>query len=64
MWIFVNFGLNSFRLEESFGGGSVYPELKFHTAETHFDISIAAKAIFSSRAGTIVEPFPSFFLKK
>ena len=39
------------------------PALKYHTNESHLDLSIAAKAIFSTRASTIVEPFPSFFLK-
>ena len=27
------------------------------------DLSIAAKALFSGRAGQVFEPFPSFFLK-
>ena len=37
--------------------------LKFATAESHLDLSIASKALFSTRATTVVEPFPSFFLK-
>ena len=46
-----------------FGNGSVYPELKYNMDAAHLDLSIAAKAIFSTRASTIVEPFPTFFLK-
>ena len=31
--------------------------------EALLDISLASKAIFSGRAYTVVEPFPTFFLK-
>jgi hypothetical protein len=52
-----------YSFEESFNG-NVYPELKFLLEEAQLDISLAAKAIFSTRATTVVEPFPTFFLKK
>ena len=38
-----------FTFEESFKGG-LLTELKYFTHEAHFDLSIAAKAILSSRA--------------
>lgn len=43
--------------------GSVLTELKLQNHEATLDISIAAKAILSSRNLQIFEPFPSFFLK-
>lgn len=52
-----------YTFEESFDG-NVFPELKYLHEEASLDISLAAKAIFSSRATTVFEPFPSFFLKK
>ena len=52
-----------FTFEESFRGG-LLSELKYFTHEAHFDLSIAAKAILSTRAAQILEPFPTFFLKK
>ena len=48
--------------EESFHG-SLLTELKHFTLESHLDISIASKAIFSTRNQDIFEPFPTFFLK-
>ena len=43
--------------------GSVLAELKHYPHESAFDLSIAAKALYSYRATQIFEPFPSFFLK-
>jgi hypothetical protein len=43
--------------------GTVFPEVKYNKNEATLDVFLASKAIFSSRATTIVEPFPSFFLK-
>jgi len=48
--------------EESFKGG-VLSELKHFPTESHFDLSLASKAISSQRVGQIFEPFPTFFLK-
>ncbi len=42
----------------------MYPELKFQLEEAMLDVSLAAKALFSARATTCLEPFPTFFLKK
>lgn len=44
--------------------GSVLTELKHYPNESLFDLSIAGKALTSSRVGQIFEPFPSFYLKK
>jgi hypothetical protein len=41
----------------------VYPEMKYHLEEATLDISLAAKALYSTRATTVFEPFPTFFLK-
>jgi hypothetical protein len=38
--------------------------LKFNQQEAFLNISLAAKALFSNRAGQVFEPFPTFFLKK
>lgn len=43
--------------------GSVLAELKHYPLECAFDLSVAAKALFSGRSTQIFEPFPSFFLK-
>ena len=48
--------------EESFKGG-VLSELQHFPTESHFDLSLASKAISSQRVGQIFEPFPTFFLK-
>lgn len=48
--------------EESLNG-SVLTELKHAPHEALFDVSLAAKALLSTRATQIFEPFPSFFLK-
>ncbi len=48
--------------DESFSGG-LLSELKYFSHEAHFDLSIASKAICSSRSTQIFEPFPTFFLK-
>lgn len=37
--------------------------LKFFLNEAFLDLTIASKALFSTRATTVVEPFPTFFLK-
>ena len=49
--------------EESFKGG-VLSELKHFPTESHFDLSLASKAISSQRVTDIFEPFPTFFLKQ
>jgi len=51
-----------YSFEESFGS-QAYPELKFSKEMSYLDLSLAAAAIFSTRAVAIFEPFPSFFLK-
>jgi hypothetical protein len=38
--------------------------LKYFTNEAHCDISVAAKAILSSRVTQIFEPYPTFLLKR
>jgi len=48
--------------EESFNG-TLFSELKYFTHESLLNLSIASKALFSSRAAQIFEPFPTFFLK-
>jgi hypothetical protein len=48
--------------EESLNS-SVLTELKHFPHESLFDISLAAKALLSTRSTQIFEPFPSFFLK-
>ena len=48
--------------EESFKGG-VLSEMKHFPTESHFDLSLASKAISSHKAAQIFEPFPTFFLK-
>lgn len=50
-----------FTFEENFKGG-VLSELKLFPTESHFDLSLASKAISSNRV--VFEPFPTFFLKK
>lgn len=49
--------------DETFQGG-LLSELKYFSHEAHFDLSIASKAICSSRVTQIFEPFPTFFLKE
>ena len=51
-----------FTFEESFSG-SLLTELKYYTHEAQLDISIASKAVYSSRGAQIFEPFPTFCLK-
>ncbi|CDW86592.1 uba ts-n domain containing protein [Stylonychia lemnae] len=51
-----------FTFEENFGG-TIFSEIKYNTEEAILDISLSAKALFSSRAGQVFEPFPTFFLK-
>ena len=51
-----------FTFEESLAGG-VLAEMKHFPHEVAFDLSVAGKALLSSRATQIFEPFPSFFLK-
>lgn len=51
-----------FSFEENFSG-SVYPEMKYQTEEAFLELSLAAKALFSTRGPAVFEPFPTFFLK-
>jgi hypothetical protein len=50
-----------FTFEEIFKGG-VLSELKHFPKESHFDLTLASKAISSQRVAHIFEPFPTFFL--
>jgi len=51
-----------FKFEEIFGV-KLYSEIQSNLPLIQLDLSIASKAIFSSRVLDIFEPFPSFFLK-
>jgi ubiquitin-protein ligase len=52
-----------FRFEE-ISGFSVYPELQANVNLIILDLSFASASVGSTRALTIFEPFPSFFLKQ
>ncbi|MDR3549563.1 MAG: hypothetical protein P4M11_15065 [Candidatus Pacebacteria bacterium] len=51
-----------FKFEEIFGV-KLYPELQNNFPLVDLDLSLAAKAVYSTRALDIFEPFPTFFLK-
>lgn len=37
--------------------------MKYQTEEAFLELSLAAKALFSTRGPAVFEPFPTFFLK-
>jgi len=52
-----------FKFEEIFGA-KIFPELQGDMLMIKLDLSLAAKAVFSTRAYDIFEPFPTYFLKE